>query len=66
MPSVNRPPAISSSVTSSRANGTGWRTSGDATSVPRRIVRVTAAAAASVGTAPYQGESRSERHARWS
>ncbi len=65
-PSVSRPPEISSSVTTSRAKATGWRNSGEATSVPNRIVLVTAAAAASVGTAPNQGESRRLRQARWS
>ena len=34
MPSVSRPPEMSSSVISSFANGTGWRKFGDATSGP--------------------------------
>ena len=66
MPSVSRPPEMSSSVTSSVAKGTGWRKFGDATSGPRRIRSVALAAAVSVGTAPNHVESRSERQARWS
>ena len=57
---------MSSSVISSFANGTGCRKFGDATSGPSRMRSVTPAAAVSVGIAPNQGESRSERHARWS
>ena len=63
---MSRPSLRSSRATTSRANGTGWRKVGVATSVPNRIVLVTDAAAASVGTAANHGESRRVRQARWS
>ena len=66
MPRVKRPAERSSRVMSSRANGTGWRKVGDATRVPSRILSVTTAAAAKVGTAACQGPSRRLLQLRWS
>ena len=65
-PTVSRPSDTSSSVISSRANGTGCRKFGEATSVPNRIVEVASAAAVSVGIAANHDESRSDRQAMWS
>ena len=56
----------SSNVTTSLAKGTGWRKLGETTRVPSRMRSVARAAAVSAGTAANQGESRSDRQARWS
>ena len=50
----------------SLASVTGWRKFGEVTSVPRRMVVVTPAAAVSRGMAENQGPSRSSRQVRWS
>jgi hypothetical protein len=67
MPTVTRPPLMSSSDMSSFASVTGCRKFGEVTIDPSRIREVTPAAAVSVGTAPNHGPSRNgTRHDRWS
>ena len=64
IPSVSRPPEMSSSVTSP---GTGWRKFGEATRKPSRIVDVDRAAAVNVGMARLNhGPSAKDRQAKWS
>ena len=66
IPHRMRPPEMSSSESRSRRNVTGWRKFGDVTNVPRRMRSVTIAAAVSVDTVPYHGESGRPPHVRWS
>ncbi len=61
-----RPPAISSTVAISFANGTGCRKFGDATNVPSRMREVASAAAVSVGMVAPHGSPASDRQERWS
>ncbi|CAM5608303.1 hypothetical protein SBADM41S_00553 [Streptomyces badius] len=66
MPSVIRPPEMSSREISSLASVTGWRKFGEVTRVPSRRRSVAVAAAVSVGRAPNHGPSRKVRQDRWS
>src|ERR1700722_9933815 len=65
-PRSRRPPLTSSSASASRASVTGWRKLGVATRVPSRMRWVTAAAAASTGTAACHGPSGMPPQRTWS